>query len=598
MSNAVLADGMPHGHSPIHSDPLEAMQSYAETVSASSGSYAMPFASSELSMGDNLRHFMSDNAVPGKIQAQLSKSLASLSAKPIAFGPIGSVEGDVLYVAINVERQTSGEFRPIGTSEQDDLLKVTTAFHDIPIDPERIGDPERVVFVLFNKEEYEKIPDNTNLQGLSAPILTLVQDVEPSKLFLRLVKDAVAHGASDVHIEPHEDAYRVRLRVDGALKVYPLAFNAKEASAFISHIKVRGDLKIEEKRLEQAGVIVFSERSKEPDEHPLKGISVRVSTLPTISLGSDGQAETCVLRIARRTSGEHFQLEKLGYSKSQLAMLRRNLDEPDGLILLTGPTGSGKTTTLYSCLMAISNDATKILTAEHPVEVVLPGIIQTPVDPAIGKTFEYLIRGFLRQDPDVIMIGEIRDRETADSAVSAVTTGHQVFSTMHVTRASEVVTRLSELGVAPSQMIGSLRLCIAQRLVRVFDPRLVDGLVEYDAASELNALAGRTILEGPFMAKQFQVRGRNSDDGLKGRTCVSEMWELGDASRSAILAGTTDALALQRIGIEHDGLEPMFVAGLRLVRQGRTSIAELRRTVLSGRDLREHADLIAKVAAE
>lgn len=590
--------GMTHAHSPAHADPLEQMQGLAEQISASTFSYAMPYASAGLSLDGSFHRFMKENIVPPKMVTQLN-GIQTHGARALAYGPLNDSELNVLYVGINVDKADGSGLRTFDGGAHDDVIKATALTQNVTFeDSEHHGDPERIVYILMNAKEFAEAASVLTPAAARIPQSgsgNTLNQLEPSQQFHKLLHEAVTHGASDIHLEPYENKFRIRLRVDGALQLHPATLDAKEAAALVSHIKVRGQLRIEEKRMEQAGMVVFG---NDAPERELRGVSVRVSTIPTVFLGEETQAETCVLRIARRTSSDRFKLESLGYSKEQLGMLQRNLAAPDGLILLTGPTGSGKTTTLYSCLMAINQDDTKIITAEHPVEVILPGVVQTPVDPIIGRTFEYLLRGFLRQDPDVIMIGEIRDKETADAAVSAAITGHQVFSTMHVTRASEVVARLSELNIEPSQILGSLRLCIAQRLVRVFDHRLHDALVEYDAAPEINRLARMNILGVPFMAKKMDMHAHPHQEGLRGRTCVSEMWEPGDEARSAILAGTTDALALQKLSIEHDGLEPMFMTGLRLLREGRTSLAELQRTVLTGRDLREHPELVKKVAIE
>lgn len=572
-----------------------------QVLTERSGSLAMACATSPFSDRANLIHFITKHPLPETV-LPLMPRFKAVEALPLCFGPVEGLHGKALFVAIKAERDGNGTLRPVYHEpiQRDDLMQVCTLSFDLAcLQDEGAFNPQRVLYILCSASEFTSINEAALHKPAPRATVTIREKLEPPRLLMALVKEAENFGASDIHIEPFNEDFRIRFRVDGALRSCQLALTPKEATALISHIKTRASLRIDERRVEQAGVVALGGPDCSAEEKLLKGLTLRVSTLPTSGATDAIQLETCVIRIAKKTSSSQFRLENLGYSPEQLSILTRNLDAPDGLILLTGPTGSGKTTTLYTCLTHLNDENTKIITAEHPIEVIIPGIVQTPVDPAIGNNFTKLLTGFLRQDPDVIMVGEIRDRETAEASVSAVTTGHQVLSTMHVTTTSEVVTRLAELGVSPSQIIASLRLCIAQRLVRVFNPRLAGILEDYDAAAEINQLAGRQVLSSPLMLKRIPPDARHIDiPAMRGRTCVTEMWELGDSSKAAILSGTTNALQLQKIAMKEDGVEPLFIAGLRLAKAGRTSLDELRRTVLTGKDLREHADLVRGLAAQ
>lgn len=266
-----------------------------------------------------------------------------------------------------------------------------------------------------------------------------------------LIGRAWQEGISDLHFEPTEDEFRIRARIDGLLQPY-MSYPKHLCANIISWLKVNAELDIAQKRLPQDG------RLKLP-KGAAQQVDIRISTLPTI------QGEKIALRLLS-SSQQAPSLEQLGLSGSQLQRLMTALQQPQGLIIVTGPTGSGKTTTLYAALSQLNDPAVNISTAEDPVEIQLPGINQVAVNPAAGLTFAKLLRAFLRQDPDIIMVGEIRDQETAVMAFRAAQTGHRVLTTLHTNNAIETITRLAQLGIPRYQISESTQLIIAQRLLR------------------------------------------------------------------------------------------------------------------------------------
>ena len=292
-------------------------------------------------------------------------------------------------------------------------------------------------------EDGEKI-DEDNLEEESAPIIQLAN---------RIIEDAYFTGGSDIHIEPFELFTRVRVRVDGVLQE-KLTVPSKVAGALLARIKVMSNLDIAEKRLPQDGRIVFKQFTKKKID-----IDLRVSTAPL------NHGEGAVMRILDKQKST-LPLEKLGYSPQNLAIYRDLIERPFGMILHCGPTGSGKSMTLYSALNEINTPDICIRTAEDPIEYTLPGLLQMQMNRKIGLTFSNALRAFLRQDPDIILVGEIRDSETAQTAIEAALTGHMLFSTLHTNDAPSTVSRLGELGVEPFMISASLVCICAQRLMR------------------------------------------------------------------------------------------------------------------------------------
>jgi len=385
-----------------------------------------------------------------------------------------------------------------------------------------------------------------------------VDDAPVVKYIQKVLLDAINLGASDLHFEPYEKFYRIRYRVDGVLREIaqpPLAIKEKMAS----RIKVISNLDIAEKRVPQDGrmKLVLSKT---------RTIDFRVSTLPMI------HGEKIVMRILDPTSAT-LGIEALGYEPDQKEALLHAVSRPYGLVLVTGPTGSGKTVSLYTCLNILNEPGVNISTAEDPAEIPLAGINQVNVNDKQGLTFAAALKSFLRQDPDIIMIGEIRDLETADMAIKAASTGHMVLSTLHTNDAPTTLTRLLNMGVAPFNIASAVSLITAQRLARRLcknckqpldvpkDALLGMGFTEGD-------LDGDWVLYGPKEGGCEMCNG-----GYKGRVGIYQVMPVTDAiSRIIMKNGTAHDIADQA---KREGVRDLRQSGLWKVKQGLTSIAEV-----------------------
>ncbi|MBU0482377.1 MAG: Flp pilus assembly complex ATPase component TadA [Proteobacteria bacterium] len=366
-----------------------------------------------------------------------------------------------------------------------------------------------------------------------------------------IIDTAVSRKASDIHLEPHEEGLQVRLRIDGILQDYDIPPHSMIA-AIISRIKLMAALDIAERRLPQDGKIGMRISGKE--------IDLRVSTLPTV------HGEGIVIRILEKGSAI-LNLEFLGMQADTEKKFRNLLKIQDGIILVTGPTGSGKTTTLYCALNQISNESNKIITIEDPVEYQLKGINQIQVRPEINLTFAKGLRSIVRQDPDVIMIGEIRDLETAEIAVQSSLTGHLVFSTLHTNDALSAVVRMVDLGVERFLLVSSLRGVMAQRLVR--------RICEH--CKEKRGLASEALGYMPGGEDFYLFEGRGckkcGNSGFTGRVGLYEFLVIDDALSRGISHGA-DLVELKKIAAD-GGFRTMYDDGLEKVRDGVTSLAEV-----------------------
>ena len=385
-----------------------------------------------------------------------------------------------------------------------------------------------------------------------------VDDAPVVKFLNKMLLDAINIGASDLHFEPYEKFYRIRYRVDGILKEVaqpPLAIKDKLAS----RIKVISSLDISEKRIPQDGrmKLVLSKS---------RTIDFRVSTLPLI------HGEKIVMRILDPTSAT-LGIEALGYEPAQKEALLNAVSRPYGLVLVTGPTGSGKTVSLYTCLNILNNPGVNIATAEDPCEIPLAGINQVNVNDKQGLTFAAALKSFLRQDPDIIMIGEIRDLETADMAIKAASTGHMVLSTLHTNDAPSTLTRLLNMGVAPFNIASAVSLITAQRLAR----RLCKSCkVPIEAPKE--ALLAVGFIEEDFNEK-WQLYGPKEggcemcNAGYKGRVGIYQVMPVTDAISRIIMAqGNAIDIADQA---KAEGVNDLRRSGILKVMQGLTSVAEV-----------------------
>jgi type IV pilus assembly protein PilB len=385
------------------------------------------------------------------------------------------------------------------------------------------------------------------------------------KLVNLILTDAVKRGASDIHVEPYEKEYRVRFRIDGILQNV-MAPPLKLKDAISSRIKIMSKLDISEKRLPQDGRIMI----KYLKDGKKKELDFRVSTVPTLF------GEKIVMRLLDK---ENLRLDmtKLGFESESLEKFERQILKPYGMVLVTGPTGSGKTNTLYSSVARLNTPETNIMTAEDPVEFQLPGINQVQMKEQIGLNFASALRAFLRQDPNIILVGEIRDFETAEIAVKAALTGHLVLSTLHTNDAPSTISRLMNMGIEPFLVATSVNLICAQRLVRRICVQCKEPLqIQPEALID----AGYTPEEA---AKVVVQHGRGcptcNNTGYKGRVGLYEVMELHDELRELVLVGAS-ALELKKKALE-TGMITLRRSGLIKAAAGLTTMEEvLRETVL------------------
>jgi type IV pilus assembly protein PilB len=386
------------------------------------------------------------------------------------------------------------------------------------------------------------------------------------KLSNVLLIDALKRGASDIHIEPYEKEFRVRFRIDGIL-YNVMALPMKLRDPLISRLKIMAKLDISEKRLPQDGRIKI--RLKIEDRS--RDMDFRVSCLPTI------WGEKVVLRLLDKTK-LMLDMTKLGFEPEPLERFKRAIAKPYGIVLVTGPTGSGKTNTLYSAIAALNKPDTNIMTAEDPVEFNLPGINQVQIKDQIGLNFASALRSFLRQDPNIILVGEIRDYETAEIAVKAALTGHLVLSTLHTNDAPSTVSRLVNMGIEPFLVGTAVNLIQAQRLIR---------RICAQCKEEMKDVPTKTLIDVGFSPDQvgtFKLyKGRGcgvcNGTGYKGRVGLYEVMEISDGIRDIIMSGGT-AVEIKRKALE-EGMLTLRMSGLEKIKNGVTTIEEvLRETVL------------------
>jgi general secretion pathway protein E len=482
------------------------------------------------------------------------KFLRKAHALPIAESP----EGVTVAMADPLDDFTSGAIaaalnRPVSIAVAVPI-ELEAAFNRLYPEAEE-GDPGALFSsVTADMEPVEEDTDRLKDLASEAPVIRLVN---------QLIARAVETHASDVHIEPFEDRLRVRYRYDGVLhEVEPPP--AQLRAAVISRIKIMARLDIAERRLPQDGRIRLSVRGHDVD--------FRVSTVPSL------YGENVVLRVLDRSTVE-FDFVRLGLPDDVGQGLERAFDLPNGMVLVTGPTGSGKTTTLYTGLLKLNSIARNIITVEDPIEYQLAGINQIQVKPQIGLNFASLLRSILRHDPDVIMIGEIRDLETAQIAVQAALTGHLVLSTVHTNSAAATVTRLRDMGVEDYLLAATLKGVLAQRLVR----RLCPECKAAEAAPaplierfDLNRLAPSSeVISLCRPVGCPQCRGT----GYRGRRAIAELL-VPSREIDRLMFARADQAAIERAAVA-EGMRPLFEAGLLAVIEGDTTIEEVVRCIRS-----------------
>jgi type IV pilus assembly protein PilB len=407
----------------------------------------------------------------------------------------------------------------------------------------------------------KQMGEDTDLKELADPAkalpdLTQIADATPIIKFVNLVLfQAVQDRASDIHFEPFEDEFKIRYRVDGAL--YEMAPPPKHlATPVTSRLKVMANLNISERRLPQDGRIAINLGGKQ--------IDLRISTLPT-QFG-----ESVVLRVLDR-SAVNLSLDNLGLPKFILEYSKRAIQEPNGIFVVTGPTGSGKTTTLYSALRECNTIDVKILTAEDPVEFDIEGIMQVAVNEAVGMTFMKALRSFLRQDPDIIMLGEMRDLETSQIAIQASLTGHLVLSTLHTNDAPGAVTRLVDMGVEPFLISSSLMAVLAQRLVRTVCKKCRTPFEPTESQLQMLNLSPHDLGDKVF----YYGRGCQNcnDTGYKGRKGIFELLVMNDTLRNLVNERAPTVVVRQK-AVEL-GMVTLREDGLRGIFDGETTIEEV-----------------------
>jgi type IV pilus assembly protein PilB len=418
-------------------------------------------------------------------------------------------------------------------------------------------------FQVDGADNLEVIEDNEEIDLSS--LARMSEDAPVVRLVNVLLVDALRRGASDIHVEPYEKEMRIRFRIDGVLYdvMHP---PLKMRDALISRLKIMSKLDISEKRLPQDGRI----KIKVKVDTRARELDFRISTLPTLF------GEKVVLRLLDK---ENLMLDmtKLGFEPESLVKFQRNIQKPYGMVLVTGPTGSGKTNTLYSALQSLNQPETNIMTAEDPVEFNLPGINQVQMKEQIGLNFAAALRAFLRQDPNIVLVGEIRDFETAEIAIKAALTGHMVLSTLHTNDAPSTISRLMNMGIEPFLVATSVNLIQAQRLIRRIckdckteNPTLPEAMIEI----------GFTMEEAKQM-KTYKGRGCQTCNGTgyKGRVGLYEVLEVTDEIRELILIGAS-ALELRKKAIE-DGMISLRESGLHKIRAGITTIEEVVRETVA-----------------
>ena len=438
-------------------------------------------------------------------------------ADPLDFETISAVR---LYTKLNV--------RALLAPETEILAALEKYF---PGEEEGAGSESGAAAVGVETEDIEQLRDMAS----EAPVIRLVNN---------LIARAVEQRASDIHLEPFEKQFRVRYRIDGVL--YNVDAPPRELrAAVISRLKLMARLNIAERRLPQDGRIQLRTLGKELD--------LRVSTLPTL------HGESVVMRLLDRSAGDFYELPSLGFPESMMTRVERLSSQPHGIFLVTGPTGSGKSTTLYSVLKRINLPDKKIITIEDPVEYQMDGINQIHVNPQIGLTFAAGLRHIVRQDPDVIMVGEIRDLETAEIAIRAALTGHLVFSTLHTNDAPSAVTRLTDMGVENYLISSSLLAVLAQRLVRVICPhcRVVD---------ERQAALDQPVYRGAGC-------DRCSHIGYRGRQGILELMDVNDEIRR-LMVENADAKVLAAAA-QSNGMRTLKEDGWDKVYRGVTTVEEV-----------------------
>lgn len=502
--------------------------------------------------------------IPPAVLKQISEPMAQLyRVIPVAFKDnvltVATSQPQNIAIEDELRNLLGYEIRLVIATEKE-IRKLIEKHYSSDIDS-----VEKVISEIEGDESLKKAAEELEKEGAIdlTDVAALADSAPVRKLLNMVLLMAIKEHASDVHFEPFEDEFRIRVKADGVL--YEMVPPPRHlAFAITTRIKVMANLDIAERRLPQDGRIELTVGGHQVD--------LRVSVLPTLF------GESVVMRILDR-SVVSLNLGKVGMDAATLKHFREVIDRPNGVILVTGPTGSGKTTTLYSALSELNHIGDKLITTEDPVEYDIDGIVQIPIDHDIGVTFASCLRAILRQDPDIILVGEIRDQETAEIAIQASLTGHLVFSTLHTNDAPTTVTRLKDMGVPAFLITATVEAILAQRLVRRVCPQCRE---EFQPTDDM--LADLNYTKETLNGRKF-FRGAGCDvcnnTGYKGRVGLFELMVVTDEIREMIMANrSADEL---RAAAKKNGMIPLREYGIGFIHEGITTYDEiLRETVVEG----------------
>jgi type IV pilus assembly protein PilB len=480
------------------------------------------------------------------IQDQVARQARAIPIDRVGNNIIVAVENPHDLNTINLLQLKTGYSLKTVLSSEDKINKALARYY-----PQRGLEMDK-----FNKTSVTQTRNKPAEQRLVIDENSGSDDGPVNDLINRIMMACLQRGASDIHVEPYENYMRVRLRIDGALQEIARP-PAHMKAAMASRFKVMAGLKIEEKRLPQDGQISVTIEGKP--------IDFRINTLPT------WHGEKVVLRILDKSSLQ-VDMTKLGFEQDDLRRFKDSIHKPYGMVLVTGPTGSGKTTTLYSALAELNQVADNIMTAEDPVEFTLDGINQVHIRAEFGLTFADALKAFLRQDPDIIMVGEVRDKETGEIAIKAALTGHMVLSTLHTNSAADTLVRLQNMGLESFNLISALQCVVAQRLAR----RICSNCKMIDASIKPEYLMSIGVpREVAMTAKVHKGKGCElcGGTGMKGRVAIHEVMVMNDELRSAIMR-TAPAMELKTIGMRN-GMRTLRQNGLIKMLRGEMDALEV-----------------------
>lgn len=502
-----------------------------------------------------------DLTIPPEVLSQMTEPMAKLyRVIPVSFRDdlltIATSEPQNLMILDELRNFLGYQVRCVLTSTAD-IEKALGRYYASDADS-----VESIISDMENDAELQKMASALDKGSYDLASVEALSESAPVRKLLNMVfMLGIQEHASDIHFEPFEDEFKIRLKSGGTL--YEMVPPPRHlANAIVTRIKVMADLNIAERRLPQDGRIRLFVKGQQVD--------LRVSVLPTLF------GESVVCRILDK-SVVKLDLDMVGMDAAILRGFRKAIESPNGIVLVTGPTGSGKTTTLYSALTELNEISEKLMTTEDPVEYDIDGIVQMPIDSEIGNTFAQCLRSILRQDPDVILVGEIRDRETAEIAIQASLTGHLVFSTLHTNDAPSTITRLRDMGIQTFMIAATVEAILAQRLVRTVCQDCKEPYTPTPEELEMLDLTPASVVGKTF----YRGRGcaKCSNTGYKGRTAIHEFLVMNDAIRELILANSSNAV-LRSEG-EKNGMATLRMSGLAKCWDGKTTIEEVvRETVL------------------